>query len=90
MKESILHNELKAQLILKEYLSEPSNIYNTLSGRRLQILSPGRINKFEGPDFLDMAVLINGDVIIGNSEFANLTDKGVERFFTGKNTTTEG
>lgn len=69
MKESILHNELKAQLILKEYLSEPSNIYNTLSGRRLQILSPGRINKFEGPDFLDMAVLINGDVIIGNSEF---------------------
>lgn len=69
MKETILLNELKAQIILKEYLSEPSNIYNTLSGKRLQILSPGRINKFEGPDFLDMAVLINGDVIIGNSEF---------------------
>lgn len=69
MVENILNNELKAQLILKEYLSEPSNIYNTLSGKRLQILSPGRINKFEGPDFLDMAVLINGDVIIGNSEF---------------------
>jgi hypothetical protein len=30
------------------------------------------------------------DRIIGNSEFADLTDKGVERFFTGKNTTTEG
>ncbi|MFZ9761415.1 MAG: DUF2851 family protein [Candidatus Kapaibacteriota bacterium] len=39
------------------------------SGNAITILNPGKINPYEGPDFLDMAVLINGVLSIGKGEF---------------------
>lgn len=54
---------------LKIYLSDPSKIYQLTDGRNFQILSMGRMNVHEGPDFLDIALLINGKVVIGNAEF---------------------
>jgi len=50
-------------------LSEPSRIWITESGKQLQSLSPGKINVHEGPDYLDIAILLNGEVMIGNAEF---------------------
>ena len=50
-------------------LSEPSEIRQTASGKRLQILSPGRLNPLEGPDFLDIAILLDGFVVVGDGEF---------------------
>ncbi len=54
---------------LKIYLSDPGKIHKLIDGRSFQILSMGRLNVHEGPDFLDIAILINGKVIIGNAEF---------------------
>ncbi len=48
--------------------SEPSNVYRTLSNKRLQILSPGKLNNKEGPDFIDIAILLEGNIIVGDSE----------------------
>ncbi len=59
--------------ILQRYvhksLSDPAVIRNTASGRRLQILSPGRINHNEGPDFLEIAMMIDGAIVVGDAEF---------------------
>jgi hypothetical protein len=48
-----------------------SNPYRCLSvnGKDICILNPGTINRHEGPDFHNMAVLINGALHIGNGEF---------------------
>ena len=62
-------NEKDLHYALKIYLSDPSKIYNLTDGRNFQILSMGRINVYEGPDFLDIALLIGGKVVIGNAEF---------------------
>ncbi len=62
-------NERQLQKAVHQLLSDPSIVRNTTSGKRLQILSPGRINLNEGPDFLDIAILLQGDVIIGDAEF---------------------
>lgn len=61
--------EKHLQIALKNYLSDPSRIYELTDGRTFQILSMGRLNVHEGPDYLDMAILINGKVVIGNAEF---------------------
>lgn len=64
-------NEIKEIVIQKEihfYISEPSRIFKTVSNRRLQIISPGRINVHEGPDLTDIAILLDGYLIIGNAE----------------------
>lgn len=50
-------------------LSDPSVVRSTISGRRLQVLSPGRINVHPGPDFLDVAILLDGTVLVGDAEF---------------------
>ncbi|MBI3258998.1 MAG: DUF2851 family protein [Ignavibacteriae bacterium] len=50
-------------------LSEPSRTWKTQSGKQLQTLSPGRLNVHEGADFIDVAILLDGEVIIGNAEF---------------------
>jgi hypothetical protein len=50
-------------------LSESGSVFRTVSGKKLQVLSAGRINVHEGPDFLDMALLIEGKFIIGDGEF---------------------
>ncbi|MBX3044705.1 MAG: DUF2851 family protein [Candidatus Kapabacteria bacterium] len=69
MEKAILN--ISETLIQKEihfYISEPSRIYKTESGKRLQIISPGRINVHAGPDLMDIAVLLNGYLIIGDAE----------------------
>ncbi|MGQ9818387.1 MAG: DUF2851 family protein [Candidatus Kapaibacteriales bacterium] len=62
-------NEFALQKKVHKLFSEPSNIFWTKSKKRLQILSPGRLNREEGPDYLDIAILLNGMVIIGDAEF---------------------
>ncbi len=62
-------HETVLQRAVQEYLSDPSIVLRTHGGRRLQVLSPGRINPHEGPDFVDMAILLDGMVIVGNGEF---------------------
>lgn len=61
--------ELKLQKAVHRVVSNPSVIWQTVSGNRLQFLSPGRINSFEGPDFIDSALLIDGIIIVGDIEF---------------------
>lgn len=61
--------EVFLQKLLFEYLAEPTLQFKTLSGRTLQILTPGIINLFEGPDFIDMAIWVEGKIKIGNVEF---------------------
>ncbi|OGU15756.1 MAG: hypothetical protein A2X61_02380 [Ignavibacteria bacterium GWB2_35_12] len=62
-------SEKKLQTGVHRLLSEPSKIYTTASGKRLQVLSPGRLNVHEGPDFLDIALLLQGNVIVADAEF---------------------
>jgi len=50
-------------------LSDPSAVRRTKSGKRLQMLSPGRLNVLEGPDFIEIAILLDGMVLIGDAEF---------------------
>lgn len=50
-------------------MSEPARVFLSEKGNRLQILSPGRINPHEGPDFLDIGILLNGTVNVGDAEF---------------------
>lgn len=61
-------NEIEYQKSLYELISDPARVYQTVSGKRLQFLSPGKLNNL-GPDFTEMAVLINGYLIIGDCEF---------------------
>ena len=63
------HNERHLQNLLYSKISDPSKVYTTKSGKRLQILSPGRQNPHEGPDFLDVALLLNGFVVVGSAEY---------------------
>lgn len=62
-------SEKDLQHSVKIYLSDPGKIHTLVDGRTFQILSMGRMNVHEGPDFLDIAILINGKVVIGNAEF---------------------
>ncbi len=62
-------SELELQKAVHLFLSDPSKIFNTKSGKRLQVLSPGRHNLFAGPDFLEIGILLDGFVIVGNAEF---------------------
>lgn len=50
-------------------LSNPAQQYTTTTGKRIQILAPGRLNVHEGPDYLDMAMLLGSDVVLGSGEF---------------------
>lgn len=61
-------NELYYQKRVFQIISEPSKVFKTKSGKRLQFLSPGRISS-SGPDFKDIALLINGYLIVGDAEF---------------------
>jgi len=62
-------NETQLQKRIHKLISDPSKVFITAGGKRLQFLSPGYINKHEGPDFRDVAVLLNGAVIICDCEF---------------------
>lgn len=61
--------EVNLQKHLQILLSEPSRVWTTISGKQLQILSPGRANPYEGPDFTDCGVLLDGKIIVGDIEF---------------------
>ena len=50
-------------------LSDQSAVRRTKSGKRLQMLSTGRLNVLEGPDFIEIAVMLDGMVLIGDAEF---------------------
>ena len=71
MKDNSIYNmnEREVQKYVHEALSDPSIVRATINGKRLQILSPGQINPFEGPDFKDIAILLEGSVILGDAEF---------------------
>lgn len=62
-------NEVFLQKPLQKYLSDPSKTFILTDGRVVQVLSPGRLNPHEGPDYLEMALLIDGKVYIGDAEF---------------------
>ncbi len=62
-------NEKELQKLVHRYLSDAAKVLQTASNKRLQVLSPGRINHKEGPDFLDIAILLDGLVIVGDGEF---------------------
>lgn len=62
-------SELKMQRMVHSLLSDPAAVRSTVSDKRVQVLSPGRINHSAGPDFLDIAVLINGAIVVGDAEF---------------------
>jgi len=67
--ENVKENEVQIQKKVHQYLSDPSKIYQTVSGKRLQVLSLGKINRLPGPDYRDIALLIDGNIIIGDAEF---------------------
>lgn len=73
MEALISRNERKIQAVVHSFLSDPAKVYKTVSGKRLQILSPGRKNVFEGPDYLDVGILIDGLVNVGDAEFHRRT-----------------
>lgn len=61
--------EIELQKAIQLYLSDPSKIFVLDNGKKIQVLSPGRLNTSEGPDFLEVAILIDSKVIIGDAEF---------------------
>ena len=54
---------------IHQFISDPSKVFKTTKGNRLQFLSPGKLNRNPGPDFLDVAILINSNVVICDCEF---------------------
>ncbi len=67
--ELLAMNELTLQNSVHRWLSDPARVHQTVSGKRLQVLSPGRINPHEGPDYLDAAILLESVVHSGAIEF---------------------
>ena len=62
-------SERTLQRAAHHLLSDPSRQWRTAGGQVFQCLSPGRINPHEGPDFLTIAVYLQGEVRIGDAEF---------------------
>ncbi len=62
-------SERDLQEAVHHLISDPSVVRQTQSGKRIQILSPGRHNFHQGPDFLEVAIFLNGSVIVGDAEF---------------------
>ena len=69
MTENINIHEREIQNKILQLLADPSIVFDTLQGKRLQVLSPGKINTGEGPDFKNIALMIDGDITIGDAEF---------------------
>ena len=61
--------EIELQKAVHNVLSDPSVVRHTTNEKRLQILSPGRLNVHSGPDFLETAILLDGNIIVGDCEF---------------------
>ena len=54
-------------------LADPSRSFTTTKSEEIQIIAAGLLNPHEGPDFLDVAVLYDGVVHIGDAEFHKRT-----------------
>ncbi len=65
----MVKKELTLQKRVHKMMSDPSKVFTTLSGKRLQFLSPGYLNKDKGPDFRNVAILLNGTIIVCDCEF---------------------
>ncbi len=57
------------QRIVHNSLSDPSKVRQTSIGKRVQILSPGRINHTAGPDYIEIAIMLDGAIVVGDAEF---------------------
>lgn len=62
-------DEKELQRAVHTLLSDPSRVYTLVDGKSLQVLSIGRLNVHEGPDFLDAVILLDGLIEIGTAEF---------------------
>lgn len=62
-------NELDIQPAVQNWLSSCQNSIKTTNGRKVQIISAGELNVHAGPDFRNMAVIIDGNFYVGDGEF---------------------
>lgn len=60
--------ELYLQRLVRLLFSDPEKLWKTVNHQHFQILSPGEWNFDEGPDFRNMAVILNNHVEIGDAE----------------------
>ncbi len=67
--ELLLLPERRLQHLVRLLLSDHDALRHTTTGKPLQIVSPGEWNRSSGPDFRNMAVLVDGRIIIGDGEF---------------------
>lgn len=61
--------ERELQRKAAQILSDPGRTFETTRGDKIRFLSPGRLNLFAGPDFLNLAIMKNGEVFTGDGEF---------------------
>lgn len=61
--------EHRLQHIVRLLFSNSEHIWHTVEGKPLQVISPGEWNDHAGPDFRNMALLVDGRVVVGNGEF---------------------
>ncbi len=57
------------QHAVQRVMSESGRIRTCTNGDSIQILAPGVLNPHEGPDFDHTAILRNGTVVVGSTEF---------------------
>jgi hypothetical protein len=62
-------NEIELQRKLKVLFSDPAKRHNTVSGKNIQILSIGELNTHDGPDFKNAAVMLEGNIAVGDIEY---------------------
>jgi hypothetical protein len=72
IKETIL------QRALHQLFSSGIGELETVSGRRVQILSAGELNLHEGPDFKNSSIILDGCFITGDIEFHKKTSNWLE------------
>jgi predicted MarR family transcription regulator len=62
-------SELLLQRKVHNFLSDPSKFWVTTANKKIQIISCGTINVYEGPDFIDMAIVDGSTIVVGHGEF---------------------
>ncbi len=65
----IQESERSLQRKVHSFLSDPSKIWTTIQGKDIQILTCGTINVYEGPDFVDIAIIDGSTIVVGHAEF---------------------
>lgn len=61
--------EHRLQHIVRLLFADSEYIWQTIANKPLQVISPGEWNTGAGPDFRNMAVIVDGRVLVGNGEF---------------------